>query len=281
MKSKFISTVLVVSSVGFTHASTIVQWGTAGGNTNIVSKAGVGTETGNPVMQNVTGGTGATAVTTYNAAINRNPVIGTNPDDSKKSYFLGSTTGQSPVYHMALNVGPNTYSVTDNNAGDRITLSKNASATVGSGTFQGMLAWDSFLTTDRELTTFSSEFIRGGTGGTEGSYRYLFQNESGWYASSAISLTAEFVSNTSAVTALSWFGFTPFSAGVATIGAAATPDFTGVQSVGYYFDVRTAEATGNAASFNGRYFEVGAVPEPSALALLGIGGLGLTLRRRR
>jgi hypothetical protein len=55
----------------------------------------------------------------------------------------------------------------------------------------------------------------------------------------------------------------------------------GINPGGAHVDPRTAGGFTNGTAYIGPQFTVETVPEPSSLALLGLGGLALTLRRRR
>ena len=149
-----------------------------------------------------------------------------------------------------------------------------------------MFAWEDGIhmlnsTTGLTLDTFTwGGQLRSGS--DTGSISFLLEDSAGqWHISQSFGITAPatgLTTVTQSASGLTWSLYTPFVAGVDTIGAGSTPDILSVQSVGFFADVSgTISNTGMAME----YFQVTAVPEPSSAALVGLGGLALILRRRK
>jgi hypothetical protein len=191
--------------------------------------------------------------------------------------FTTTATDHNPNFYAAKDTGAVTgFTVFKGGNADLLLRVQVAGAT--SGTFTSMIAWGA------ESGTLSSLSITGfnGFGGnlTNDEMHFVFQDGGGtWYASAATVGTGATISIPD-LSAASWFSYTPHTAGVATIGAAATPaSFDNVNLVGYYQEFTT---TGGGGVFsNGFSADFTPVPEPSSAAFLGLGVLGLILRRKR
>jgi hypothetical protein len=256
---------------------TIVQWGEAGGDSGIVSANTFGT---------------ADMDDTYDAGNAVNPTVGVN--------YYNSNTDRTPIFNGAHNAGPGSRYGGNNdilfwNGGDYFGIGSNTGTSGPNNTFanEAMFVWESanYLSlTGSSYTLDSITFEQklrsvGNNAGDSASYRYILQDSGG-----AFHISQEFTlgaSNTVWGTygtatdgALTWSAYTPFDAGVDTIGAASTPSLTNFKSIGLWTSV--VDVDQNWAEQQTRYFQViVAVPEPSSTALLGLGGLALVLRRKR
>lgn len=245
-----LKTLLLLSSLSYLPAATIVQWGTPGGDADIVTANANGTRT-----------------TTYSTS-HINPANGTNG-------YSTSIAGQTREFYGAIGPSSNVFGIVNVGGGDLIQMVYNTGGDGGS--VDSMIAWESpdFLTSDRELASFSMEFdTRGGST----TARYLIETSDGWYQSNqtfANSTNNTFTSDTSTEGNLTWSPYSSFG-----ITAPAVPvDTTEIISVGASFT--STLSTGNWTGARLRYFQVEAIPEPSTSALAGLGALGLLARRRR
>lgn len=247
------------------HAGTIAQWGVAGGDANIV--------TASQAYSSVP--------TTYASGTAINPAVGVN--------YYNAYSGRTPIFNGAFSISPGT-SMQVLNAGSGRDQFQAASGTSAGTDFSGMFTWESanFLAGyTGDLLTLSAEAYRFGTT-SAGTLQFIFQaNDNSWYVSSTtFSLATSFPGTPQTIAnvgAESWLNFTPVSGGAATIGSAASiSDFSNVKAVGIYFDItKTASLNGGVSSDFFQATAAAPVPEPSTLALLGGGMMGLLVCRRR
>ena len=248
---------LLISATALPAATTLVHWGESGGDTGIVPA-------------NTTG----SLSTTYTDGASINPTVGAS--------YYPSNTDRTPTYNGAHTTSGTTHQMQDRTApGDRMFIQ--GSGAVG---VEAMFAWESGVHTLSSSTGYKDyNFTWEGqlrSGSDTGSTRFLLEDSAGqWHISQSFSVTAPasgLDSFSGSASSLSWSSYTPFSAGVDTIGAASTPDIVSAQSFGFFVEsTATISNTGVAME----HFLVTAVPEPSSTALLGLGGLALALRRRR
>jgi len=262
MKTKiphFILAGLFASATALPAATTLVHWGESGGDTGIVPA-------------NTTG----SLSTTYTDGASINPTVGAS--------YYPSNTDRTPTYNGAHTNSGTSHQMQDRTTpGDRMFIQ--GSGAVG---VEAMFAWESGVHTLSSSTGYKDyNFTWEGqlrSDADTGLMRFLLEDSAGqWHISQSFSVTA--VPNDSGLdsfsgsaSSLTWSSYTPFSAGVDTIGAGSTPDLVSAQSFGFY-----VESTGTIANTGiaMEYFQVNAVPEPSSTALLGLGGLALMLRRKR
>lgn len=227
--------------------STIVQWGAPDGETDIVTS-------------NVPANGGLNPpnfpTTTFTPNSDNNPMVGAG--------YYPNATGRTPIFSAAgAHDGDNFLwqrQVQDNaNNGDRISLAHRSTAPDGGAmSMQAMIVWEDenwLATTDDTLDVMSVEAFRfniPNDGSVTGEARFVIENGNGWFASQTLGLNGGFNLQEYAVAAIDWFDFTPITAGTSTIGAMATPSFTGVESVGYYYESESP-AQGNLGAFI-RYF---------------------------
>jgi len=254
MNQKQLITIAALASFAMTaQAETIVNWGATGGDTGIV-----------------TGNANGTYGTTYTGTY-VSPANGTNG-------YSTSVLGQTREYYGAMDVTGGVFGINNLTGGDSVQMVKNFS-NLG-GTVNSMIAWESpdFLTSDRELESFTMQFeTRGGNGSTA---KYLIETTAGWYQSVQTLTDDDLTTISSAVGDLTWTAFTGFGITDTTGGAAADTD--NIISVGAYFSSSIDAGGGNWTGAKLQYFEVTAIPEPGTYALLGgLLALGHVMVRRR
>ncbi|VGO20477.1 hypothetical protein [Pontiella sulfatireligans] len=221
------------------QASTIVQWGESGGDSNIVSETQL-IEVSGGVKTTFTAGRDSTA----------------NPVDP--GYYTNVTAGtRSAVFNLSGDQRWGNRSIKTDTSGANIEVGQNKEKR------EAMIVWEDFLTTDDQLTTLAIEVAKS-SAASNGVFRFLIQKGSGlWYASEETDLTTSYSAGTATNAAdLTWYEYTPFSSAAVTIaGTASTIDMTDITSVGYYFYV---DGDGN-TSWKGakiRYFKAEAIPGP-------------------
>lgn len=197
----------------------IVEWGAAGGATNIVTASAVSTN----------------ETTTYVAGAEINPPVGVD--------YYSDSTGKSPIFNFA-GVADGfvpSIEIGDRYDGDRIQVARNKSS------HQSMVVWESFL--DESATTLDSlaiEITAFGSTFSNGTYRFLIQKVSGeWFASDATALTDSYSDGSAqAADEMIWYAYTPHDNGSPVIASTSSNiTMEGVASVGYFFDVNGEEGT--------------------------------------
>ena len=223
-----------------TPPHTIVQWGVAGGDTNIVTATTVNNSGKLPG--------------TFTAGAKLNNPVGAS--------YYPANTGRSPVYNGASSLTGKLENVIVNNVGgDNI---RNRNNTAAGSNLSAMVVWEhsnSFVNTGlTTIASFSIEFA-GAQSNNTGSLNWLVEKGGTYYISSQ-SVAFSGVGWTSAsvrdASTLTWNTFTPFTNGVATIGSAMNITLDNVTSLGYYFDVVNGDGTTNQqAGVATRFFSAG------------------------
>ena len=253
---------LFATATALPAATTLVHWGEPGGDTGIVS----GNQTG-------------TDQTTYNETDEDNPAVGAS--------YYPSATGRNPLFNVTTSTTSFSIGIDNDAAGtsagsDNLIVRMNTSGVAQ----QAMVSWTdgthmtSLQQPYEDNLTFTIEGKRRNSGTSALTVRFVMEDSLGqWYVSQAYTelLSDDYVSLSQTAADMSWNLYTPFVAGVDSVGAASSPSFLDVNSVGYYVD-HTSAAVGG---LRVRYFQVTAVPEPSSTALLGLGLSSLLLRRKR
>jgi hypothetical protein len=228
----------------------VVQWGTAGGDVNIV-----GADALNDVLD---------APKTY--------IAGTDVTDSLETAYTNASgdslyytdrTGRTPGFnmaHVATDVLNSQEVVNDDSEGDCIVYGRNTT------NIQAMVVWEAadFLLPVEELSTLTIETERTGTTATN-EYRYLIQQGSQFYVSASNALTAAYSSDGAVdVAGLTWYAFTPFDeadtngvSGAIASTATTIAAFTNIQAVGYYVNLDNASTA--LMSSRTRYFQAAAL----------------------
>ncbi len=248
-----------------TQAATIVQWGERAANysTDIVSS--------NP--------NNSAEVGTFTGAVS-NPTVGAT--------YYPNAAGRTPIFNVTSANTPDTSRVLNQASGDRLDLSD---LTIANGEkIELMYVWGAavtggtsqFLTGDSTLESLSlSGFSTNRTNFTN-ELRFIIRKDGNWFASQNLGIAGGYSDRDIADTSLAtWSAFTPITGGSATVGLVTPIDMTNVDSVGFYLNQTNNSGASNSVFSNFAYFEATAVPEPSALALLGLGAIGLFARRRR
>lgn len=233
-----------LTSVFASAGNTIVKWGDAPADTEIV--------TANAKGMNQFG-------TSYDE-----DSIG-SPEDGTSDYVLGSD-GQTRTFYGAMSTANTVPIINNSGRGDRIQMVNNFTATPG--TLTSMLVWKAsdFLTDDRTLDTMTVSYAsRGGDGTT---ISFLIETASGWYQSEQTDFndTSTYTDFSGTSENLTWSPFSEFG----VIGGEGTPDTTNILSVGLY-----SSSTNTSGNFIGglvAHFEVTAVGalEPS-LKIIAVG----------
>lgn len=258
---------VVLVSASSLYADFLVTWGElpSGANTpgtNIVN-----------ANQNFSG-----SPTTY-SAITNNPAVGAN--------YYPNNTDRSPLFSAAASVAGSRL-VEQAASGDRLTIYANTAA---GGTFSGMVMWQSntMLNTSGSSLTLTNLSIvinqRLNANSANQELRFVVGQGDSFYVSDAYGFGASMTTQSYSIASMTWYDFTPFVSGVATIGSLApsAPSMTDVQSVGYYFSVQNGGASAANTGAQVQYFGAEgmlAIPEPSTLALFGLVGSILVWRRR-
>ena len=256
-------TIALISTMATARAATIVNWGASGGDTGIIA----------------TGDSSAD-----NTSINTTYTPGTDITDGTGYYGGYNSSLHSPTFNGAASHSRN-LEVRSGTNGDYFSHPYNFGSTTG-GTQTFMFAWESSQMvaspTGLTLDSFDFEFKSRGNHNS-GTVRLLIKSGSQWYISDDSQNIATAYSTWSGnFSSLTWNGFTPFSGGTESIGAAATPSLGSVDAVGFYGNV-SHTAGSNWAEIRTRYFNVTAVPEPMTMLAVGLalGGLGGYVRKRR
>lgn len=211
--------------------SVAVQWGEAGGDTNIVA--------GNQdfVVKN----------TTYIEGTAANPAVG--------SSYYPINTDRSAVFNTSSSSSGNAKQVLNTTYGDTIRSGKNQA------TYDCMYVWENLSAGNVALAGLAAETrvaMWGGTG--TGVVHWIIQKETGdWYASAGTELT-KYNANSASFNSLSvpdasvlnWSGFTPITSGYGTIGSSASIDMKNIKSVGLYYDL---SGSGENINADLRYFK--------------------------
>lgn len=229
---------------------TIVRWGTAGGDVNIVTN---GTQDFVPYP----------AYTAYGDNRECNPIIGTN--------YYADATDRSPVFNHAGSNGSNTKSVTEDGSGDFIASAKNQLA------YRKIVTWENFLVDNHTLDSLAVETRRSANKGDDYSYfRWIIKKGTGeWFASAEVPTTAGFaLYEENDPAAISWYSFNPYqqidNVTFASNSTAITMDDVFV--VGTFSSFTNSD--GGYCALQTRYFEATANPGQVSETLLQWGDTG-------
>ena len=224
------------------QAETIVQWGTSGGENDIVSP-----------QQSFT------VSDTYTVSNAVNPTVGA-------SYYPNSAL-RTPIFNAAYGnaVGTRSAMVRDFDP-DVIAIGMNTGTTAPGNlaTNEVMVVWESsnFLSVSGSYTldsiTFEAKLHSDGSGASDLSvYRYILEDAAGNFHISQefdqANDSSAYTTNSAAAGALTWSAYTPFSGGVDVIGAASSPNLTDFKAIGLYTAV--ADADDNWAQYQTRFFK--------------------------
>ena len=258
---KIIMLSAAVLLAAFAHADTIVQWGAASGDINIVTATTVNPSGKLPV--------------TFVADVQRNNAVGAS--------YYPSATGMSPYYNGASSFAGGLENVIVNNVGgDNI---RNRNSMAAGGSLSAMVVWEQssgFVTSGLTVTNFSISLAGQQTSNT-GSLNWLVEKGGAYYISSqSVAFSGATWTNASvAASTLTWNTFTPFSSGVATIGSATNITLANVTSLGYYFNAVNGAGTAQQTGVGTRFFSAqGVIPEPATIGMFGLGGLITLLIRK-
>jgi hypothetical protein len=252
--------ILAISTLPAFSNSVIVNWGPG---TNIV--------TANQSF--------ATKPTTYNPATAINPLVGAN--------YYSDATGANPVFGGAMSVSASTAAIENSSGNDRIAFQHGVDNGI---TFSAMVMWNAsnFLTDPISMTlqtvTIGGVRQRSSSVAQDNQeIRLILRQGDDYFISAAQSFNttaSEKVFNLDG--SVNWFSFTPFSNGVATIGAqVSAPSYDALDAIGYYQQTRNNSGSANQqVGFDITSFQaVGEpVPEPKTVTLL-LAGVGLWAAR--
>lgn len=244
---------LLVGLIGLSsaRAETLVQWGE--------NPSGPGTPGTNIVSANqLLVGAGSTFTGNTN-----NPPVGAN--------YYPDNAGRSPYFSAAVSSITNAGArvVEQAASGDRLTL-YGATLTPGQA-FRAMVMWSSnlFLSISDPLVLTNITMVmnqRLSNSTTNQAVRVILRQNDTYFASGPAPFGASVATNVFAMSDQTWFSFTPFAAGVETIGdAVAAPSFTNVQAVGYYFSAENGSGVASNAGLQVSFFAAeGVSPSESA-----------------
>jgi hypothetical protein len=252
--------ILALSTLSAFSSSIIVNWGPS---TNIV--------TSNQLFP--------TRPNTYDPATEINPLIGAS--------YYPDATGANPVFGGAMSVfNAAVASIENSSSNDRIAFQTGVNNGV---TFSAMVMWNAsnFLTDPIPMTlqtvTIGGVRQRSSTVAQDSQEIRLILRQGDDYfisADQSFNTTAsEKVFNLDG--SVNWFSFTPFSNGVATIGArVSTPSYDALDAIGYYQQTRNTSGSNQQVGFDITSFQaVGEpVPEPKTVTLL-LAGVALWAAR--
>lgn len=259
---KLMMLIAVALMAAVSYSDVLVQWGE--------SPSGAGTPGTNIVTVNQNF---SSRSTTYNGGT----------DSPAANYYL-SSSGRSPIFAAASSVA-NAGLVETASTGDRIAI---YASTAAGAAMRSMVMWESanFLsaTPNFAVTNVSIDIIQRTNANTANQgLRVVVQQGSSYYISGAQAFGATLSNVNFDLSSQTWYDFTPFNAGVETIGSAAGAiSLTDVEAIGFYFtDTNGGGAAANTGA-NIQYFQVlgAVVPEPATVGMLGLGGLVALLIRR-
>ena len=233
----------------------IVQWGAAGGDTNIVTATTVNNSGKLPG--------------TFTAGAKLNNTVGAN--------YYPANTGKSPVYNGASSLTGKLENVIVNNVGGDNIRNRNNTTAAGSN-LSAMVVWEQssgFVNSGLTVGNFSIEFA-GAQSNNTGSLNWLVEKGGAYYISAqsvAFSGVGWTIASVGDASTLTWNTFTPFTNGVATIGAATNITLDNVTSLGYYFNVTNGDGTTNQpAGVGTRFFSAGNAVYHTLTVTSGSGG---------
>lgn len=227
-------------------ADTVIQWGEAPSGANTRGTNIVEASNKNIVFTN------RSVLVTYNGITNNPYVGGTN--------YYWDADGRSPYFSAAVNDGSVSIGailvVENANSGDRITIY--GSSVAPGGTYRGMVMWPFTYYYPTQFVSISSVSLainqRLNTNTINQAMRVVMQSQSNFYISGAYSFGANFTTQMIVFATESWYDFTPFSNGVESIGALASPNISNVQAVGYYFTAENGGSSTGSIGAQVQYF---------------------------
>lgn len=244
-KNLLIGALLGVATVGFAD-TVLVQWGEPGGDGTIVSSD-----------QLLNDGLDVT----YDPAVVVSPTQSTN-------YYDGHALDRSHTFYGANSVDKEEVIVRNGDVSDYIETLFVLPATES---YSAMVVWQDFLATGNFLTSFSIG-IKQSYWDTDRSFRWLVQKASGeWYASDPNEdfSSSDFQAYSNVAAYLSWFEFTPFDGGAATVGASPVEiELSDIVSVGYYVEMQNINTASKWCGAEVNYFQVTATTNATPPAKL-------------
>ena len=230
----------------------LLQWGEAGGDTGIVTSPGV----------------------TVAASGTYNP--GTVSATSGGSYYPNDTD-RDKDFNVTVSSGV-AIAIEDNATGDTISIN-NANTNADKS---AAVVWEA---TGHELAqdyTFTIESTQVGGFGEGNYWQFIMQDGDGnWYSQRTFDNMGWDVNTSIKASEITWYDYTPHASGddnVSSSPSATGPVLAGAQAFGF----RSFNFNGSDIDHDVVFFEVvQTIPEPSSVALLGLGAMTIALRRKR
>lgn len=214
--------------VGYgSQAEVLVQWGAIGGESDIVSQ---------PIIENKP----TRAEPTYRAG---------EINSLANSAYYPQSAGRAKEYNFAAGSSYGTHEICDRNSYDFINIGKNEDR------YQAMMVWENLPALSKNIDTLSIEIRGAGRAFTDGTYRFLIENNQGWIASEPFAFNSNFTSALPQKTAsMTWYSFTPLINGKFDIGPVAAFNEQAATAVGYCFEL-SDHVSEKFQSANIRYFQ--------------------------
>lgn len=215
-------------------ANVVVQWGAPGGETRIVSEDVIDSK---PTQASVTYAPGEIKSL------------------SNQSYYLNAKN-RSRDYNLSIQSVYGTHSVSDSNAGDYINIGKNNDG------YEFVMMWENIQPSDEWLDTLAIEIRGSGKGFSGGMYRFLIENDDGWFTSEPTEFGKNYTTAASQrVSSLTWYEATIVQGGGILTGLVVVPDLKTVKSTGYHCQL-SKQCGGKFQAANVRYFQAQTHPAP-------------------
>ncbi len=246
---KVLTVFSVLALATATQADVIVSWG--------------------PTADSITVNQAITVTTTFDDTSGfQSPTVGAN--------YNNTSAVADPNFYASLDGAPGaSFRIHNGGAADLLGRFQDNNAGLA-GPSSMLLAWE--VTSSLTVTGFTVNGASEFGGSTARSISFVVEDSvGGWHVSDAQAVAGN-VDIISAASALTWSAFTPHVGGVASTGAASTPNLTDVNKAGYFYEW-TTDGTGGVYAL-GFQVDGTVIPEPATGLLLAFGTLATLLVRR-